>query len=118
MCVNLRASVPLLRARIFHQASDLSYNTSCFFQIRPALGCLLSLDSPRQIVSSWVYVLIEERRAMNSKMKSCFTPHVMMHSLFGLGLGLLVAAWWPSLASVTVGVVVMVVAVALDYMRK
>ena len=30
---------------------------------------------------------------MNSKQfKACMTPHVMLHSLFGLGLGLLLAS--------------------------
>lgn len=55
---------------------------------------------------------------MNEKMKDCFTPHIMMHSLFGLGLGLIIAALVPSLANVLFGVVLLVVAVALDAMRK
>ena len=55
---------------------------------------------------------------MNAMMKDCFTPHVLMHSLFGLGLGLLLSAIIPSLANVWLGLILMVVAVALDYMRK
>jgi len=55
---------------------------------------------------------------MSKKMKSCFAPHVLMHSLFGLGLGLIVAALVPGLASLWVGVVLCVVAVVLDMMRK
>jgi hypothetical protein len=56
---------------------------------------------------------------MNAKMKSCFTPHAMMHSLFGLGLGLFLAAVIPSLAMYWwLGVVVMVVAFVWDWMRK
>lgn len=55
---------------------------------------------------------------MNAKMKSCFESHTMMHSLFGLGLGLLLAAVVPQLSSVVIGLVVMVVAVVLDTMRK
>ncbi len=55
---------------------------------------------------------------MNAKMKECFKPHVLMHSLFGLGLGLLVAALVPSLANVWLGFVLMVVGVGLDVMRK
>ncbi len=51
-------------------------------------------------------------------MKECFTPHAMMHSLFGLGLGLLLAAIFPGLAKVWIGLVLMIVAFALDYMRK
>ena len=55
---------------------------------------------------------------MDKKMKECFTPHVLMHSLFGLGLGLLLVSWFPSLAMAWLGIVLMVVAVVLDYMRK
>ncbi len=55
---------------------------------------------------------------MNEKVKECFTPHVMMHSLFGLGLGLTLAALIPGLASVLLGVIMMVAATALDYSRK
>ena len=55
---------------------------------------------------------------MNEKMKQCFTPHVMMHSLFGLGLGLLLAGLFAGLAQPWLGVVLMVVAVVLDMMRK
>lgn len=55
---------------------------------------------------------------MNDKMKACFTPHVMMHSLFGLGLGILLVNLVPSLNNVMIGVGAMVVAVVLDMMRK
>jgi len=55
---------------------------------------------------------------MNAKMKECFTPHVLIHSLFGLGLGLLIAVLIPSLANVWIGVVLMAVSVVLDFMRK
>lgn len=55
---------------------------------------------------------------MNAKMKSCFTPHVMMHGLFGLGLGVFIVSLVPSLAMWWIGVVAMAVAVALDMMRK
>ncbi len=55
---------------------------------------------------------------MNKKMKDCFTPHAVMHSFFGLGLGLLVAALFPGLASILLGLAIMVVAVVLDMMRK
>jgi len=55
---------------------------------------------------------------MDKKMKECFTPHTVMHSLFGLGLGLTLAALVPSLVNLWLGVGVMVVAVVLDYMRK
>lgn len=55
---------------------------------------------------------------MNAKMKDCFTPHAITHNLFGIGLGLILAALVPALQSVIVGVVVVVVALVLDTMRK
>ncbi len=55
---------------------------------------------------------------MNAKMKACFTPHTMMHSLFGLGLGILLTALVPGLSMIWLGLVLMVVAVAADMMRK
>lgn len=55
---------------------------------------------------------------MNAKMKSCFTPHALIHSLFGLGLGLFLASIIPSLSMWWLGVVVIVIAFAMDAMRK
>lgn len=55
---------------------------------------------------------------MNEKLKSCFTPHVLMHGLFGLGLGLLLATLVVGLQSVWLGIVLMVVAVIAEAMRK
>lgn len=55
---------------------------------------------------------------MNKKMKECFTPHVMMHSLFGLGLGIFLVSLLPSLASIWLGIGIMAVAFVFDYMRK
>ena len=55
---------------------------------------------------------------MNDKIKECFTPHVLMHSLFGLGLGIFLTALFPSLSILWLGLVLMVVSVVLDYMRK
>ena len=55
---------------------------------------------------------------MDKKMKECFTPHAIMHSAIGLGIGLILAAVVPSLANVMIGVVIVVVAAALDFMRK
>jgi len=55
---------------------------------------------------------------MSEKTKACFTPHVMMHSLFGLGLGVLLVAIIPGLRSAWLGLVLMAVAVALDATRK
>lgn len=56
--------------------------------------------------------------SMEQKMKSCFTPHVLMHSLFGLGLGLLLSVLVPSLSNVWLGVGLVIVALVLDMMRK
>lgn len=51
-------------------------------------------------------------------MQDCFTPNTLMHSLFGLGLGIVAVTIFPSLAMVWLGVVLMVVAIVLDLMRK
>ena len=62
---------------------------------------------------------MESTVSTSEKMKACFTPHVMMHSLFGLGLGFFLAHFWTSLSSnVWIGVVLMVVAVVLDATRR
>lgn len=55
---------------------------------------------------------------MNEKMKSCFTPHIMMHSLFGLGLGIVLTTIFPALQMTWLGIGIMVVAFAVDTMRK
>ena len=55
---------------------------------------------------------------LDKKMKECFTPHAMMHNLMGVGVGLILAALMPSLGTVMVGLVVIVVAAVLDMMRK
>lgn len=55
---------------------------------------------------------------IDKKAKSCFTGHVMMHSLFGLGLGILLVSLFPGLDIAWLGVAFMVIAVALDAMRK
>lgn len=59
-----------------------------------------------------------EVMAMNEKMKDCFKPHVMMHSLFGLGLGLFLAYLLPTLNMIWLGPVLMVASVVLDTRRK
>lgn len=51
-------------------------------------------------------------------MKQCFEPHVMMHSLFGLGLGILLSTLIPALRLVWLGVGAMAAAFVLDSMRK
>jgi len=55
---------------------------------------------------------------MNKKMKACFTGHVMLHSLFGLGLGIILATLIPPLQMVWLGFVILVIAVVGDAMRK
>lgn len=55
---------------------------------------------------------------MDAKMKECFTPHAMMHSFFGIGLGIVLVNIIPSLNSLWLGVVIAVVAIVLDKMRK
>ncbi len=55
---------------------------------------------------------------MNSKIKECFAPHALYHSLFGLGLGLLIAYFFSSVVNIWLAVILMVIAVVLDYFRK
>lgn len=55
---------------------------------------------------------------MNEKVKACFTPHIVMHSLFGLGLGILLVSLVPSLSIIWLGLGLMVVAVVFDSKRK
>lgn len=53
---------------------------------------------------------------MDKMMKECMKPHALVHSLAGLGVGLIVAALAPSFATVMYGIIVIVVAVVLDFM--
>ncbi|MBI2616675.1 hypothetical protein HYW55_00915 [Candidatus Gottesmanbacteria bacterium] len=53
---------------------------------------------------------------MDKMMQECFKPHPLLHTLGGVGLGLIVAALWPDLATVTVGVVVFAVAIVGEFM--
>ncbi len=55
---------------------------------------------------------------MDAKMKQCFTPHVIMHSFVGLGLGLILADIWPGLAKWWLGLTIIVLAAIADTMRK
>ncbi len=55
---------------------------------------------------------------MPAKFKDCFTPHAFYHSLFGLGLGLLLANYFAGLVNIWIALVLMAIAVVLDYMRK
>ena len=53
---------------------------------------------------------------MDKKMKECMKPHALMHSLAGLGVGLILVALVPSLAGMgaTLGIIVLVVAIVGD----
>lgn len=53
-----------------------------------------------------------------SKMQDCMSPHVIMHSLFGLGLGITLVTIFPSLSVLWLGLALMVAAWGLDYIRK
>lgn len=55
---------------------------------------------------------------MNAKMKECFTPHALMHSLTGAGVGIIVANLIPAINSLMVGVIILVIGIAFDMMRK
>lgn len=55
---------------------------------------------------------------MNKKMKPCFEGHTLMYGLFGLGLGVVLVVLFPGLANLWLGVILMVVAFILDWMRK
>lgn len=55
---------------------------------------------------------------MDKKMKECFTPHVVMHSLFALGLGITVVSLVPALSNLWLGIGLIVVGFVWDSMRK
>jgi len=55
---------------------------------------------------------------MDKMMKDCFAPHTLMHSAFGLGLGIILVNLVPALNNLLIGVVIVVVALVLDMMRK
>ena len=55
---------------------------------------------------------------MNMDMKRCFTTHVLLHNLFGIGLGLVLVGLVPGLVSnaLVLGVVLAVIALGADAM--
>lgn len=55
---------------------------------------------------------------MNKKMRECFTPHAMIHSLTGVGIGIIAANLIPILNSLMVGLIVLVIGIIWDMMRK
>ncbi len=57
---------------------------------------------------------------MKMDMKGCFTSHALLHSLAGLGVGLILVSLMPSLVAnaLMLGVVAIVVAIVGDMMVK
>lgn len=55
---------------------------------------------------------------MDKKFKECMKPHALMHSLAGLGVGLILVNFIPTLVdnALMLGVLVLVVAVVGDFM--
>ncbi len=55
---------------------------------------------------------------MDKKMKECMKPHALMHSLAGLGVGLILVSLIPALVAnaLMLGLVVLVVAIVGDFM--
>lgn len=54
---------------------------------------------------------------MNAKVKQCFTPHIYMHNLVGLGLGSLLTSLISGLQRWWIGAIVIAVAVLWDSSR-
>lgn len=57
---------------------------------------------------------------MEKMMKECMKSHPLLHSVSGIGLGLLLAAWVPALATnaVMVGVLLVVLGVGGEFLMK
>jgi hypothetical protein len=55
---------------------------------------------------------------MDKKMKECMKPHALMHSLAGLGVGLILVNFIPALVAnaLMLGLIVLVAAVVGDFM--
>ena len=55
---------------------------------------------------------------MNMDLKRCFTNHVLLHNLFGIGLGLVLVGLIPALSAsaLVLGIVLAVVALGADAM--
>jgi len=52
---------------------------------------------------------------MEAKIKACTNPHALAHSLAGAGIGLILAALVTGLANVTIGIIVLVAAIVIDF---
>lgn len=57
---------------------------------------------------------------INKMLKQCMKPHPLLHSIAGIGLGLLLTALVPSLVvnAFTLGIVLIVVGVAGEFLLK
>lgn len=55
---------------------------------------------------------------LNKKMQECFTPHVIMHSIVGLGIGITLVSLFPALGMLWLGIIIIIIGAALDMMRK
>ena len=53
---------------------------------------------------------------MQDMMKRCMEPHALLHSVSGVGVGLLLAAWNPTYATYMIGAVVLVLSVVGEFM--
>ncbi len=51
--------------------------------------------------------------------KECFKPHVIMHSLLGLGIGFILASFIPALSTSTglwIGIILVIIAIISEFM--
>jgi hypothetical protein len=57
---------------------------------------------------------------MNQKMKECMTPHALLHTLTGIGVGLILAGLSPGIygMAVTLGVVLTGLGIVGEFFRK
>jgi len=57
---------------------------------------------------------------MDQKMKECLTPHALLHTIGGIGIGLILTGLSPSIAgsAVTFGVILVLGMVAGEFVRK
>ncbi len=53
----------------------------------------------------------------NARLKSCTAPHALSHSLFGIGLGLILAGMFSGLVAnaLTFGIIIVVIAMVWDF---
>lgn len=54
---------------------------------------------------------------MSGKMMQCCEPHVLMHSVLGIGAGIVLVSLIPALGNIWLGVLVLSIGILLDMMR-